>query len=734
MMITRSRSAGCIFAAIMLTIPLAYGQEALLEDIVVTAEKREATLQDTAVAVTAFQGDFLRELQIEEIQDVILQTPSAAFSRAGGEGQVYIRGVGTNLFGIGQESSIATHQDGVYLGRAQMVLGQFLDVERVEILRGPQGTLYGRNATGGAINVVSKKPTEELEGYASAYAGNFERYEIEAAVGGPVSDQVGFRVAGRWTEDDGFTDDLEPAGGDTVDDDGFWALRGILDFQPSENFSVELIAEYSETDTNNRSVQRRDDLHTSQKDDCSTTALPDDCPALPNPAFDETRNEMPTFLEQEVLGLTLTFDWNITDNIVLTSITGYRDFEDDFSFNTDGVEVFVTETQFQRDVDQISQELRLASDGLDRWEWLLGFYYLNEDKEEALGLPGRNFGGSFNIFAENEADVWAVFGQIAYNLGDRLKLTAGLRYNDEEKDDIQAQGLRFNFDGLRDPDAMAFDFPFGDRQTKDSWDDWSPKFGVDYRLSDDVLLYGSVTNGFKSGGTNSLNTAPAFDPEEIWSYEVGVKSEWYDNRLRVNAAAFYYDYDDLQVSTFSMGTTLIENAASAELFGVELDLTAVPVEGLVWNLGFSWLDTEYDDFVTTFGPDVVDVSGNNLINAPEIKIVTNLRYEWALAGNTAYLFGQVSHQDDVFHNQFNEDVVGQDSYTLVDARAGYIFGAEGNWELAAIVRNAFDEEYFQNSVRFTSLSDATSDPQRIGAALGYPGEGRSYGVQVRYSF
>jgi iron complex outermembrane receptor protein len=734
MMISRSRtrSAGQILAAVTLTIllaPLASGQEGLLEEIVVTAEKREASLQDTAIAVSAYQGDFLRDLQIEEIQDIILQTPSMSFSRAGGEGQVFIRGVGSNLLGIGQDSSVAVHQDGVYLGRPHLTLSQFLDVERVEILRGPQGTLYGRNATAGVINVISKKPTEELEGYASGYVGNFDRYEIEAAVGGPVSDQVGFRVAGRWTEDDGFTDDLEPAGGDRSDDDSFWALRGILDFRPSDSFTAEFIAEYSEADGNNRSVRRRDDLHTSQR-----------LGALPNPEFDETRNEMPTFQEWEVLGLTLTLNWELAENLTLTSITGYHDFEDDFSFNTDGTELFVTETQYQREADQLTQELRLAATDWGRWEWLVGFFYMNEDKEEALGLPAVNFGGSFNIFAQNEADAWAVFGQASYNLGERLKLTAGLRYNDEEKDDFSTRGLVFNFDGLRAPNAMAFDFPFGSRETKDDWNDWTPKVGIDFRVNDEMLLYGSVTKGFKSGGTNSLDTSPPFDQEELWSYEAGIKSEWYDNRLRINGSIFFYDYDDLQVSTFADGTTRIENAAAAEIFGAELDLSAILLEGLIFNLGVSWLDTEYDDFVTTFGnlpdgsPNVVDISGNNLINAPEFKIVTNLRYEWELAGNVAYLFGQVSHQDDVFHNQFNEAVVGQDSYTLADARAGYIFGAERNWELAVIVRNAFDEEYFQNSVRFTSLSDTTTDPARIGAALGYPGEGRSYGVQVRYSF
>ena len=187
----------------------------VLEEVIVTAEKCQSTLQDTALAVAAYQGDYLQDLQIDSVQSLISNDPSMSFSRAGGEGQVFIRGVGSNLLGIGQDSSVAIHQDGVYLGRPQMALNQFLDVERVEVLRGPQGTLYGRNATAGVVNLISRKPTEELQGYVNGYAGNFDRLEFEAAVGGPISDTMGFRLAGRWTDDDGFTEDLDPRGGDT---------------------------------------------------------------------------------------------------------------------------------------------------------------------------------------------------------------------------------------------------------------------------------------------------------------------------------------------------------------------------------------------------------------------------------------------------------------------------------------------------------------------------------------
>ena len=744
-MMKHTRLCAAIFGSLALAAnALAQEDDGLaLEEVIVTAEKRESTLQDAAVAVAAYQGDMLQELNINDVQNLILSDPSMSFSRAGGEGQVFIRGVGSNLLGIGQDSSVAIHQDGVYLGRPHLALSQFLDVERVEVLRGPQGTLYGRNATAGVINVISRKPTEERQGYINGYYGNFDRVEMEAAVGGALSDTVGFRIAGRFSNDDGFTEDLDPAGGDTIDDRNNYALRGILDFRPSDSFSAEFIAEYSESNGHNLSVQRRDFLHTSQR-----------LGAMPNPAFNQTRNELDTYQDWEVLGLTLTLDWQLTDSLSLVSITGYRDFEDDFSFNTDGVELFVTNTQYQRSSEQFTQELRLVTESDGPLNWLLGAFLMTEDKKEALGLPAVNFGGNFNIFATNDTTAFALFGEVYFDLSDRLRLVGGLRYNDEEKDDFSKRGLIFftpeTDPRLNDPNTIPlglfvpnpddFDFPFGSRTTKDSWDDWTPKVALEFRPSDDLLIYGSVTKGFKSGGTNSLDTSPPFDQEQLWSYEAGIKSSLNNNRLLLNGSLFYYDYDDLQVSTFANGTTRIENAASAKLTGVEVTLSALLTEGLTVNAAATWLDSEYQDFITTFGnrpeggPNVVNLSGNQLINAPEFKLVANMVQEWQVAGNTAYFFGQWTHQSQVWHSQFNEPVVGQGAMNLIDFRAGYRFGDEESWEAAILVRNAGDTEYYQNSVRFTSLSDSTTDPQRIGAALGYPGEGRSYGVQLNYRF
>ena len=384
--------------------------------------------------------------------------------------------------------------------------------------------------------MVSKGPTAETEGYVSGYVGNFATVEVDAAVGGPVSDNVGYRVAVRYADNEGFTDDLDPAGGDEIDDGEVLAVRGTLEFSNDDDLTVTVIADYNDFTSNNRTIRPLDNIGRAEANG-----------ALPLGGFHETRNNMDSFHDAESGGVSVTVDWDLNDRLTLSSITGYRTFEDDFSFNTDGTEIFVTETQFQRDTDQFTQEIRLTNDD-GGFDWLVGLFYFKEDKEEALGLPAANFGGSFNIFAENDATAWAVFAEGSWELTERLAVTLGGRFSDEEKDDLNARGLRFNFDGLRDPMAAAFDFPFGGRVSTDSWDAFTPKLGLQYDVNDELMMYFSATRGFKSGGTNSLDNSPAFDPEFIWSYEGGFKTTMANGAIRLNGALFYYDYSDLQVS------------------------------------------------------------------------------------------------------------------------------------------------------------------------------------------
>ncbi|MYH32571.1 MAG: TonB-dependent receptor plug domain-containing protein [Gammaproteobacteria bacterium] len=710
-------TVGCMMVAANVT-----AQENVLEEIIVTAEKREASIQDTALAITAVSGDLLENGGLDEIEDLSLDVPSLVFSRAGGEAQLYIRGVGTNLFGIGQDSSVAVHQDGVYQGRAQMGLTQFLDVERVEVLRGPQGTLYGRNATAGVINIIHRAPGDEPEGYVNLKLGNFNRYDGEAAYGGPIGDNAGFRLAVRYGSDGGFTEDLDPRGGDEVDGGETMAARATVTFAVSDTVNAKIIGDYTDFDGDNRTIRPRGDLHRSAAE--GAQALPD---------FDQTRNEVDSFQKWTIRGVTAEVTADLGAGLSLTSITGYRHFEDSFRFNTDGTEIFVTQTHFERHTDQRSQELRLACDCPD-YEWIAGLYYFGEDKEEALGLPAINFGGAFNIFATNETTAWAGFGELTWHFSDRLDGIVGVRYSSEEKDDWNLRGLTGgNFDGLfgaSDPRAFSFSFP--PRMTTDDWNAFTPKLGLKYDYSDDIMIYGTLTRGFKSGGTNSLSGDPAFDPEYLWSLEVGSKSTLADGRAIANASAFYYDYTDLQVSTFAEGTVRVRNAAEATVVGLELDVSAVLSDQFTWDSSAMLLNAEYDKFVTRYGTQVLDVAGNAMVNAPEVSLTSTLSYSADVGPGTFSAMAQIAYRSEVFHSQFNEAEVGQDSVMLANVRAGITF--LNGVEVAFVVRNLLDEEYYQNSVRFTSLNDRSKDLTGIGAALGYPGEGRSMALQLHMGF
>ncbi|WP_405237108.1 TonB-dependent receptor [Lentisalinibacter orientalis] len=743
----RSGTTTIMAAVLLAAAGTAQAQEPALEEIVVTAEKREASLQEVPISIAAVSGDRLEELNIDDVMDLYVQTPGMSFSRAGGEAQIYIRGIGTDAFGVTIDPSVALHQDGVYLGRPQMGLTQFLDVDRIEILKGPQGTLYGRNATGGAINIISRMPTPETEGYVTAGYGEWDRRELQGALSGPLGENWQGRIAARYLKDDGFTDDLEPGGAEEIDDQDLVATRAILQYEGEDGADFTLIADYSDFSSGNRSSKPLDDLSFAVVNG-----------ALPQ-AFDETRNNLPTFHDWDTAGLTATLNIPVGETMMLTSVTGWRDYESDFFFNTDGTEIEVTRSYFQYESDQLSQEIRLSSTGEGPVQWLIGGYYLDEDKEGALGL-GRATHPSFGVVSfiipnTDETRAKALFGEVSYDFSEQWTGTFGLRYSDEEKKDFTSVGAIFGDNsGLASPNPVTV---FTTRDSTESWEDVSPRFVLEYRPRDALMIYGSVTKGFKSGGWNAFDATPAFEPEEIWAFETGFKSDSADGRLRLNGSFFYYDYTDLQVSTFQDGLTVTTNAADATVWGAEFELSASPIPALVVNASIGYLNTEFEEFLSAFGrcpadatpaelagpcmgvgpgeTRVVDVSGNNLQNAPEWKGNVNGTYTVGLrSGAEVRIFGQVSYQSELFHTQFNDPLIGQDATTLVDGRVAWV-SADGNWELAAYGKNLTDEEYFQNTVRFTSLSEGNpADRFNIGAGLGYPAPGRSWGVEATLRF
>ena len=730
-MINRSTLLATVAAAALTagvpTLAAAQSGDLVLEEIVVTALKRSQSLQDVPAAITAISGDMLDDMAVDDIQDLYVQTPGLAFSRAGGEGQIYIRGVGSSAFGVTNDPSSAINLDGVYLTLANMGLTQFLDVDRIEVLRGPQGTLYGRNATAGAINIISRAPTDEVEGYATASYGNWNRREIEAAVGGPISDGVRARIAAKYLNDDGYTKDLEPGGSDDIDDQELAAFRATFEFDLGENATLKLIGDWSDFGSNNRTAKPLDDL--------SFAVLLN---AAPQDGIDVTRNNLDTFFDWKTGGVTANLEWDISDTVTLSSISAFRTYESDFFFNTDGTEQEVTRSTFVYETDQYSQELRLASNGLDGWSWLIGGFFLDEDKSGALGL-GRathpTLGQvSFIIPNDDTAESIAAFGQVTYDVSDALTLSVGARYSDEKKTDESSVGAIFgDFRGLA---AVGNVVQFNSRSDEQSYNEFTPRFGVEFRPDEDNLFYATVSKGFKSCGWNAFDNSPSFEPETLWSYEVGSKSELADGLVRFNTSAFYYDYKNLQVSAFRDGLTITTNAAEATVWGLEAEVNMRASEQLSINGSAAYLDATYDEFVSTFGNATgVDLSGNRLNNAPKVSLNVNATYEVPLSnGARVDIFGQLSYQSRVFHTQNNEDLIGQDGFALLDARIAYVAEDE-SWEIAVFGKNLTDEEYFQNTVRFTSLSQGNpADVDNIGAGLGYPGEGLSYGVQASYRF
>jgi len=719
----------------------------VLDEIVVTAEKREASLQDVPIAMTAIAGEKLEKLAIDDMMGLYLQTPGMSFSRAGGEAQIYIRGIGTDGFGVTVDPSVAVHLDGVYLGRPQMGLAQFLDVERVEVLKGPQGTLYGRNATGGAINIISRKPSDERNGYATLGVGSFERQELKLASNILMDNGWGARLAGRFLKDDGFTDDLEPGGAEEIDDQDMQALRATLTHDNGGRAAVSFIADYTNFVSSNRSARPLDDLSFA----VVNGAQPQE--------FGTTRNDLPTYHDWNTKGLTATVDFALSDSVSLTSITAYRDYESSFFFNTDGTEIEVTRSYFSYESDQISQEFRLSSTTDRALSWMAGAYYMDEDKEGALGL-GRNthptFGTvSFIIPNVDETQALAVFGEVSYQFSEAWSGTLGVRYSDEEKSDFTSVGAIFgDFTGL-ESDGTVVEF-FTRTETK-SWTDVSPRAVLTFTPNDDTMIYASITEGFKSGGWNAFDGSPAYDPEEVLSFELGIKTDLANGKFRINGSVFAYDYQNLQVSTFQNGLTVTTNAADASVWGAELEMWAVPIAELTINASIGFLSAEYDDFQSAYGrcpsdatPEelagdclgaaagaarVVQLAGNTLQNAPELKVNVNATYVIDLAGGSAIsLFGQVSHQSEIFHTQFNDPLIGQDDVTLLDARVAWT-SSDDKYEVALYGKNLSDEEYFQNTVSFTSLSEGNpADRYNIGAGLGYPAPGTSWGLEGTVRF
>src|SRR5918995_1619679 len=604
-----------------------------LEEVLVTAQRRVTSLQSTAAAITAVSEDDLLARSIGDVQDLGRLAPSMDVSIYQGEAQIYIRGIGyTGLIG-GTDRSTAFPLNGVYLSRSAGAIPGFFDVERVEVLRGPQGTLYGRNATGGSVNVISKGPSSQFASEAELTVGNYSHYRVLGALGGPLgSERVTARLAVQAEQRDGYTDVTRPDGTkDDIEDQRDIMARLSVRLEPTDTFSIDLIGDYYEAD------------------DAGSVWLYFGPGAATNPFLRQyiaaqggvvprvrsrdIGSDVDAFNRPKIWGVSGKLTWTFGD-YTLSSLSAYR-VTRPRNFNDLDVTTANAITQFRsEDDEQLSQELQMVSPAGRDFEWLLGAYYFDETNDvrneylfpfvdDMFGLPADPTCCKLRLDGQSKTEASAIFGEANYDFSDKLNVVLGGRYSREGRS------------GRNDVEFVNLLTPLFDNQTPfepATFTSFTPKVGLNYQLSDAVFAYASASRGFKSGGFNigSYQNTP-FNPEKIWSYEAGVKTDLLDRRLRLNLAAFYYDYTDLQVQDVEGNNTVVRNAATAVIQGLELETTALLGTAVELDLAATYLDSEFRDSCLAdpkhplpqpqpgcTGPSQRNLDGLQLPRAPEL--------------------------------------------------------------------------------------------------------------------
>ena len=677
-----------------------------VQHVQVTAARTGATdVQTTPLAITAVSGRTIEQLGIETVDDLVGVAPGVTtIPSGGGNPLVSIRGIGTNSFVAGADPSSTMYLDGVYLGRPAMAAIEFLNVDRIEVLRGPQGTLYGRNSVGGAINIVTRQPTNALEASARLTAGDYGKFRAEAAVGGPlVKNKVMGNAAFVRGSDDGFVRDLNhpdhPLGGENT-----WAGRGQLRLILGTRTELLMSGDYGRFDG---------------------TPLAYAKAILAKPGF--------TFNNPDSLWAVRTSHLAIGHNVqqgastkltvqlnaatVLSSLTAYRTSSYRYFIDADSTELPILTGNVPDDQRQASEELTVVRRS-PRTTWIGGAFLYDDHNEGAVEVTTYPLGIQTRLFPKIDANARALFGQASYGLTRRVTLTGGTRYTHEQKDLDNTGGVyRLGTATLADP-ATFYDYV--DHTGSNAW---TPKGAIEVRLSADTFAYASATRGFKSGGFNTTAHVSGrhFGPEFAWSYEGGLKHAMADGRVRANVAVFDNDYRDLQVLSFlAPGVFEISNAGAATIKGVEIETAVVPRRSVQLLANVSWLDARYDRYrarVTGLG-ELIDAAGKRLNNAPEWSGRASAIHQFAAPGSgTVSTRADVSWQSRVFFTAANDAFETQGPYGLLHLRTSFEPPSH-RWEIAVYMRNAANTAYV------TGTGNAAP-----AALIARPGEPRRWGTQ-----
>jgi iron complex outermembrane receptor protein len=720
---------------------------AQVDEIVVTATRQEESLQEVPISVTALSGEAIEERSLDDIVQFARATPnlvSTNGAQGSNDANFFIRGVGQFDFTLTNDPGVGIYVDGIYLGRTVGALLDVEDVERIEVLRGPQGTLFGRNTLGGAVNVVTPLPDlTEASGRIQLTTGSRDRFDATGVFNLPISDTQGLRVTLLSLNQDGWAERVST--GATLGDQERLAGKAVYLWRPNERFDLVLRGDYS-----------ADNGTPIPSINAGLNPMAQVPPGSINPLAAQDRSDdpydnfssIPPVSEAEAWGVSATADYLLGNGLTFRSISAYRGIDVDNWQDYDGTRWTYYDGHVRVQQRQFSQELQLFGTNFDnRLDWIAGLYYFNEDAEELQDLnsptllpfgcvpfgpfancvgglePGQPSPAVWNQAREQTVEAYAAFGQATLRLTDRLAVTAGLRYTEEEKafDTTQkpANALPPTF-------APPMFFTVADQAT---FTDLSPRFSVEYQATPDALVYASYSRGFRSGGFNGRLLTPqalvTFDSDINNTYEVGLKSDLFNNMLRFNAAAFVTRYDDIQQSVTDPELFFrIANASEAEINGFEIESTFAPTDSLSFDLGVGYTDSEITDIDDSLIVSGVQ-EGNRLAFAPEWTINAGGQYVADLPNGSDLTFrADYFYMSEHFFSPVNSPLEREDGYGLVNLRATWTSPDE-RLQLSAFGINVTDEEYF------TFGQDATAAQ---GVAYLHVGQPAEWGLTATLNF
>ena len=759
--VSRALGALSLFSAAI----SAQGQ-ATLEEVVVTAQKRAESLQDVSIAISAFSEKELRNLSISNLENLTQSVSGVELFDERGSGQPtwVIRGVGLADFNANNTPTAAIYFDEFYLTSNVMGGIGMYDISRVEVLKGPQGGLYGRNTSGGAVRVLSVRPDleQDFNGYIQGSYGRWDRAIAEGAAGGKITDKLAFRVAGMTDQNGGWQDTLATPGDDDYGDRNFSSGRAQLLFQPTDKLEFLLKIDGGEDKSETTLAYSRALFDPDGSGNYCASALAgtlnqQDCATLANvtsfyaltpgdagPLASSQKRDGSVVLSNPInkldnswSGANLQVNWDL-DFAMLTSISGYLDYDNKQVFDYDGSPLVLFEEDGKAELTVWSQEFRLVSQSDGPLNWLAGAAYgEDEDKEHRFGNTLDNlfvFPSLTERGFTQENEYWSVYGQLEYDLDNEWTAHGSLRYSDENK--------KYK-NGFTQDLIDGFYYYQDVNKSYELQENWSGHAGMDWAPSDDLMLYGRITRGYKTGGfpggfaftPEELNP---YDEETVWSYELGFKSTWLANTLKLNGAAFYYDYQDVQGYTQRLseetGTVVsaLGNLGDAEHIGAELDMEWLPgmLPGLSLQASVAWLSAEYksNDFALDPADVAVDLDGYTRPYAPEWSAYLQARYEWQLSSSLgAGMQLNYSWRDDIYGEEMaitplSYAAYNVNSYGILNARA-WVGSMDGQWQVALIGKNLTESEYW---------TSGTGDD--LGSFVSTPGQRMSYAVEATYSW